>query len=309
VIALGIDAGGTAARWLLLDSSGRELGGGQLPPFTGLLSTPNARTENLARFRAVLSAARELAPADAVVAGVTGLHAGTAAAALFRDAAAELGYGESVWIGNDMRIAYASVYPPGGGVLVYAGTGSVAFHVKRDGVAVSAGGHGMLIDDAGGGFWIGREGLKQTLRWHDELGRPSDLPLAQEVYASLGSTRWPDINQTVHEDGRGRIASLAPAVGRAALRSDTAATEILTRAGGELARLATAVFGQLGAVLPVALAGGVVAVGPMLTNAFAANLPAGVPWRVASLEPERAAAELALAKATNSQNTLSLCGS
>ena len=109
MIALGIDAGGTAARWLLLDSSGRELGGGQLPPFTGLLSNPDARMKNLARFRAVLSAARELAPADAVVAGVTGLHAGTAAAALFRSAAAELGYGDAVWVGNDMRIAYERV--------------------------------------------------------------------------------------------------------------------------------------------------------------------------------------------------------
>lgn len=308
MIALGIDAGGTAARWLLLDSSGRKLGSGQQPPFTGLLSTPDARVENLTRFKAVLSAARELAHADAVVAGVTGLHAGTAAAAHFRAAAAELGHGDAIWIGNDMQIAYASVFPPGGGVLVYAGTGSVAFHIAMDGTAISAGGHGMLIDDAGSGFWIGREGLKQTLRWHDELGRPSDLPLAQEVYGLLGSTRWPDINQVIHEDGRGRIASLAPAVQHAALRGDAAATEILTRAGSELARLARAIIGQLGVVRPVALAGGVVAAGPMLIDAFAANLPAGVSWRVASLEPERAAAELALARAVNSQNALSLCG-
>ena len=255
-----------------------------------------------------MSATRELARTDAVVAGVTGLHAGTASAALFRNAAAELGYGDARWLGNDMRIAYASVFPPGGGVLIYAGTGSVAFHVRGDGAAVSPGGHGMLIDDAGGGFWIGREGLKQTLRWHDELGRSLGLPLAQEVYGVLGSTHWPDINQTVHEDGRGQIASLAPTVGRAALRGDDAATTILTRAGGELARLARAVSGQLGAVLPVALAGGVVAAGPMLTDAFAANLPAGVPWRVASLKPERTAAELALARAVDSQNALSLCG-
>ena len=170
--------GGTAARWLLLDSSGRELGSGRLPPFTGLLSNPGACTKNLARFKAVLSATRELARTDAVVAGVTGLHAGTASAVLFRNAAAELGYGDAIWLGNDMRIAYASVFPPGGGVLIYAGTGSVAFHVRGDGAAVSPGGHGMLIDDAGGGFWIGREGLKQTLRWHDELGRSLGLPLA-----------------------------------------------------------------------------------------------------------------------------------
>ena len=79
------------------------------------------------------------------------------------------------------------------------------------------------------------------------------------------------------------------------------------RAGGELARLAEAVFGQLGTVLLVALAGGVVAAGPVLTDAFAANLPAGAAWRVASLKPERAAAELALAEAANSQNASSLC--
>ncbi len=297
MIALGIDAGGTDARWVLLDGSGHELGSGRAPAFTGLLSTPNTRKENLARFETVLAAALEVARPDAVVAGITGLHEGTVAAALFREAAASLLdlSDAHVWAGNDMRIAYASVSAPGGGVLVYAGTGSVAIHVRRDGSTVSVGGHGMLIDDAGAGFWIGREGLRQTLRWSDELGRPSEAALAQEVYEALGSETWPDINQSLHEDGRSRIASLASAVHRAALRGDTVAVDILAQAGRELARLANTVFGRLGTVLPVVLAGGAVGAGPLLTDAFAADLRAGVPWRVAHLYPARAAAELALA--------------
>lgn len=301
MIALGIDAGGTDARWVLLDGSGRELGSGSAPAFTGFLSTPDARRENLARFEKVLSSALEVARPNAVVAGITGLHGGTAAATHFREAAATLlGLSDAhVWAGNDVRIAYASVSEPGGSVLVYAGTGSVAVHVGRDGSTVSVGGHGMLVDDAGAGFWIGREGLKRTLRQSDELGRPDRAALAQEVYGTLGATAWPAINQFLHEDARSRIASLAPAVHRAALRGDTAAAEILAQAGRELARLANTVFQRLDTVLPVVLAGGAVATGPLLTDAFAAELRAGAPWRVAQLYPARAAAELALANDDN----------
>lgn len=94
----------------------------------------------------------------------------------------------TVRITNDMEIAYASIFAPGEGVLVYAGTGSVGYHVRPDLSAVSAGGYGHLVDDAGAGYWIGHEGLKQTLRWADEAGFPSTRPLAQEVYEALGST-------------------------------------------------------------------------------------------------------------------------
>ena len=43
---------------------------------------------------------------------------------------------------NDMHVAFASAFGPGEGVLVYAGTGSVAYHETAAGVAVRVGGYG-----------------------------------------------------------------------------------------------------------------------------------------------------------------------
>ncbi len=294
-LGLGIDAGGSCTRWSLVDTAGREFGRGEGPPLTGHLGQSRDRSENLAKFDQILTAVLESARPVAVVAGITGLHAGTEAADLFRRAALRKLrlQREHVHILNDMDIAYASAFAPGKGVLVYAGTGSVGYHVRADGSSVSVGGHGALVDDAGAAYWIGHEGLKQTLRWADELGRPSDARLAREIYRNLGSTAWPDINERLYENGRSRVASLAPAVHRAAQQGDAVAMNIFAGAGRELARLARLVLERLSEPLPVALAGGTVAAGPLLTQAFAASLT-DVPWRVAYLDPVGAAAHLAL---------------
>lgn len=95
--------------------------------------------------------------------------------------------------------------------------------------------------------------------------------------------------------GRTPVASLAPAVKRAAEQGDDTAKAILVQAGRELARLARTVTGRVGTVLPVALAGGVTKMGRPLVDAFADTLPPGTPWRVAQLRPTQAAAKSALA--------------
>ena len=157
---LGIDAGGSSTRWLVLDEAETVVGEGRAGPITGHLFTPADREENLTRLREVLAAVLELAKPSAVVGGVTGLHGGTEAAELFVQAVAvRLGLPTNrVHLDNDMGIAYASVFAPGEGILVYAGTGSVSYHVATDGQVVRAGGYGYLIDDAGAGYWIGAPG-------------------------------------------------------------------------------------------------------------------------------------------------------
>ena len=296
--------GGSSARWLLLEDTGNTLASGEAHAFTGLIASPRDRDENLGHFRKLLTDVANVATPETIAAGITGLHEGTAAAKEFQKvASAVFDLDERcVWIGNDMHTAYASVCRPGEGVLIYAGTGSVGVHVRRDGSTIIIGCHGILVDDAGAGFWIGREGLKQTLRWSDELGQPSGEALAQEVYQTLGSTAWFDINQQLYQDGRSGVASLAPAVYRAALRGDSAAADILAQAGSELARLAKVVFGRIGTPLPVKLAGGATAAGSFLTRSFAAALPEGVSWQRVSLSATRAAAELALVRSNTSHS-------
>lgn len=317
MIGLGIDTGASSTRWLLLGEDGVELGSGRAGPITGHVFTPEDRAENLGRLRDVLREATAAARPDAVVAGVTGLHPGTPAAAVLTDTILEAIALDRrrLLVANDVHVAYASVFAPGEGVLVYAGTGSVAYHVTDGGEVVRAGGYGYLVDDAGAGYWIGHRGLRLTMRRADEAGRPGTLPLDRAVYAALGSDRWEEIVATVYGRGRAGVAALAPAVAGAAAAGDEGATAILQQAGRELARLATVVLNRLDRSLPVAFAGGIAKLSPLLTDALQAALqaaasadvpaaPAGAgvpaaapgasPLRVETTEPVRAAARLAL---------------
>ncbi len=293
-IGLGIDAGGSSSRWVLVSDTGAVLGEGRSGPLTGHIFSADEKDEQLERFVEILTAARAVHPPDALVAGITGLHPGTLAAELFRRAVTEtLGLGaQRAVLDNDMHVAFASAFGPGEGVLVYAGTGSVAYHETAAGVAVRVGGYGYLIDDAGAGYWLGHEALKALFRQVDAAGGPSDTPLAGALYARLGSRVWSDIMPVVYGGGRSFVASLAPAIAAAERAGDEVARDILERAGAELAHLAQVVQGRLGAVLPVAFAGGVTQLSPLLTESLETHLGASV--RVVEGEPVYAAARLAL---------------
>ncbi|CAN5781431.1 N-acetylglucosamine kinase [soil metagenome] len=293
-IGLGIDAGGSSSRWLLLSSTGAVLGEGRGGPLTGHIFSADEQDEQLDRFVEILAAARAVHPPDALVAGITGLHPGTVAAELFRRAVMEtLGLDvQRAVLDNDMHVAFASAFGPGEGVLVYAGTGSVAYHETVTGEIVRAGGYGYLIDDSGAGYWLGHRALRALFRQVDAAGGPSDTPLAGALYARLGSRVWSDIMPVVYGGGRSFVASLAPAIAAAERAGDEVARDILKRAGAELARLAQVVQGRLGAVLPVAFAGGVTRLSPVLTESLETHLGASV--RMVEGEPVYAAARLAL---------------
>ena len=51
-------------------------------------------------------------------------------------------------------------YGPGSGVILNAGTGSIAYGRNADGEWARAGGLGPLLGDEGSAFWIGKEALK-----------------------------------------------------------------------------------------------------------------------------------------------------
>ncbi|UCH25078.1 MAG: hypothetical protein JSV66_14225 [Trueperaceae bacterium] len=296
MIGLGIDAGASSARWLLLDNRDRELGRGSTGPITGHLFTDKERSETFHHLDTALTEILTIAQPDAVVAGITGLHGGTEAKEILTQRIAERLRLEpsTIALEDDMYVAYRNAFEPAEGVLLYAGTGSVAYHLRNDGSIVRAGGYGYLIDDAGAGFWIGQMGIRQTMRWVDELGHPAQRPLAAEIYDSLGARDWPGIMACVYGEGRSRVASLAPAVARAARAGDEAARAILEQAGRELAQLASAVLGRTPHGLPVAFCGGITRCGPLLSRALEEALPARTELRVITTEPVLAAARLAL---------------
>jgi glucosamine kinase len=295
MIALGIDAGGSSTRWLLRDET-RILARGKTEPITGHVTTSAQQKQPLTLLTAMLLKVCNIAQPQSVVAGITGLSASPDALAWFRQTIAQLLQLEArqVNIYDDIYIAYLTTFEPGEGILVYAGTGSIAYYLKQDGSRLRAGGFGYLIDDAGSGFWIGREGLKQVLRWGDETDTPPQQPLTQAIYKALGTTTWSDISTLIYTGGRSKVAALAPAVALAAARGDDAAIHILKEAGQELARLGTTLINRLGQPLPIALLGGISALSPVLLRGLESTLPAGVKVQVVSREPVETAAKLAL---------------
>lgn len=297
MIGLGIDAGASSARWLLLGPQGR-LAGGATGPITGHLYTEGERRATFAALDGLLDEVLLAGRPDAVVAGVTGLHGGAPEAELLAGRiAARLGLAvDAVLADDDMRVAYLAVLTPGEGVLVYAGTGSVAYHYRPDGAALRAGGYGYLIDDAGAGFWIGRQALCWLMRRRDALGRTPDGPLADALHRALGASAWDGIRAAVYGGGRRGVASLTPAVAAASERGDEAARAILDEAGRELAALAATLLTRLGDPLPVVFSGGVSRV-DRVAESLARALPAGVTLRRQESEPVEAAARLALTRA------------
>ncbi len=182
-------------------------------------------------------------------------------------------------VDNDARIALTGAIGFGGGVVVIAGTGSVAYGRNAEGAEARAGGWGPIIGDEGSGYGIARDGLAAILRAHDGRGpatkmteslkerydmKPEDLP--PYVYA-----------QTTQTDDIARFGKL---VIDAAQEGDETAAEILDRAGRELASAVLAVARRLKlnrSVFPVAYVGGAFRAGDVLLEPMRAAILAEAP--------------------------------
>jgi N-acetylglucosamine kinase-like BadF-type ATPase len=172
----------------------------------------------------------------------------------------ELIQAEHLIVTHDGRIALAGAMNGGPGVIVIAGTGSIAYGENERGEGARAGGWGYIFGDEGGGFDIVRQALRAMLREHEGWG-----PRTALTPALLESTETADANQTLHrlytpEWPRSRAATLAQTVSRIAEEGDPLAMQILHGAAHSLAILAASVRRQLwseSAAYRVAWIGGV----------------------------------------------------
>lgn len=272
-LGLGLDAGGTATRWALADASGHVRAEGVAPGFSGVQLADAA---GVAAITAVLQqVAREAVPQGApagVCAGVTGFDADqTAALAALVTRCLAVPQGRVI-LYNDIELACRAAFKPGEGILVYAGTGSVAAFIDAQGVQHRAGGRGGLIDDGGSGYWIAREALRLVWRREDEApGAWRGSRLAQRLFEAVGGSDWSHTRAWVYGASRGQMGELALAVATAAAEGDAEALEILRGAGTELARLARALV-RLHGPHPVALAGRAFDLHPCIEQALRQSL-------------------------------------
>lgn len=262
---LGIDGGGTKTTCAVGDD-------------TRLLATAIAGPSNIVRVgeaqareslhQAVRQActAAGITPAQVARTCVGGSGAARPeVAAIVRRALAEI-LSTRIDVVGDMEIALESAFDTGPGVIVIAGTGSIAFGRNREGVTGRAGGWGFAIGDEGSAHWIGREAVRVALRTADQKARDADMRSEFERSAFLvalmkawGVSSLLDLARTANAVPPPNFAALFPAV--AAAKDDLAA-QVLTQAGKELAQIAGVVTQRLFPSegvksVPVAMIGGV----------------------------------------------------
>jgi len=178
---------------------------------------------------------------------------------------------------GDMQIALEAAFEAGPGVIVIAGTGSIAYGRDQQGNTLRAGGWGFAIGDEGSAHWIGRAAVSAVLRAADrgEMAPENrvgsnDSTLATALLKAWSAGSLVDLARAANAIPPPNFAALFPNV---AASKDDLATQVLTRAGRELAELAAVVsrrlFAQVGpASIPVAMTGGVFRHAPLVRQVF-----------------------------------------
>lgn len=122
-------------------------------------------------------------PVDRVVLGLTTSPTDSRAAdRLCGLAAAATGAGE-VWLADDSVTGHCGALSGEPGLSLVVGTGVACLAVPVSGRPRAIDGHGYLVGDEGGAFWIGRRALRSALRSHD---RRETGPLTELVQARFG---------------------------------------------------------------------------------------------------------------------------
>ena len=160
---------------------------------------------------------------------------------------------------NDVDAAQIGAFGGGPGILILAGTGSMAWARDAAGTSHRVGGWGEVIGDEGSGNWIGHRVLGLVSQSID--GRAAPTKLVDAVFDALKlDTSDPHnslegwVARLTHP--RSQISALAVFAGRLADAGDAGAIGILESAADELARHFHAIARLIGGPMQWSYAGG-----------------------------------------------------
>jgi N-acetylglucosamine kinase-like BadF-type ATPase len=299
MVVLGIDAGGTKTVCHLADEQARTIVETR-GPGANLQASGELEVEKVLHQVIDEALAGSSASPSVICLGMAGVDR-PRDAELVRGILLRIGHRAQPFVVNDALIALEAGVPGAPGVVVVAGTGSIAYGRDANGRAARAGGWGYVLGDEGSGYWLGRQALRAVVRAADGRGRATAL--SRRVLAHYQVERAQDLVWEVYHGGLKptAIAALASEVGAAAAEGDALATQIIDAAASELAGAAASVARRLSLDrCPVVLAGGVLrGVAPLRTRVLA-DLGRALPnaeARVLDIEPAHGAARLALALA------------
>jgi glucosamine kinase len=190
----------------------------------------------------------------------------SAVSAMLKRSLAEL-LSTEIIVTGDMQIALEAAFPSAPGIVVIAGTGSIVYGRDAGGNTARAGGWGFAASDEGSAHWIGRNAVATIFRAYDlaqnESGGRLDLELFRALQKSWNVNSMDGLVRAANAIPAPNFAALFPGILACADAGDELSGQVLTRAAGELAQLASVIIRRLfpeeglNSRIPLAMAGGV----------------------------------------------------
>lgn len=244
-LVFGLDGGGTSSRIRVADEANNSLWEGH-----GEAVNPNAVSFEVAipRLAELISlSARALGKAvddfDSGCLGLAGVGRPDEASRVEAGLRAELGPCPPLRIVTDAEIALVGGLESLEGLMLLAGTGSIALARTRGGAMIRSGGLGHWLGDEGSAFFLGFEALRRSLRSRE--GRDLETSLLPELLGRFGLASPEEaIGFVYHRFDKARIASAADLVLARAKAGDPLALAIRQETVEELVLLAASVYAR-----------------------------------------------------------------
>ena len=298
-LVAGVDGGGSKTRLILASDTGEEIAtleGGRSAMRPGEAQISGAVIAEL--MKEALSNAGLLE----IPAILYGGFAGVGREEERRDLENELnrlGVAEEVVVDSDAAIALEDAFGDGPGIIVIAGTGSIAYGRGSDGAHARCGGWGPVFGDEGSGAWIGRRALGMVAAAAD--GREPATALSGSILTAAEVNSPEELIPWAIAGNATTIAGLAPVVLATAASGDARANALVALAAEELVvhvrALAMRLFGDERDAIPVAFSGGLLQKGSLLRKKLEQRLRSAVPGarlRSAEIIPARGAVRAAV---------------
>lgn len=273
---LGIDGGGTKTAFTLFDDDLEALERFVLPTCHYAQVGFDGMERVLAEGARRAEVSGLLGDSFGIGMGICGFGEGAEPTRRIREAARRVAAGRPLEIVNDVEAAWAAGLGLRDGIVIIAGTGSIAYGTC-EGRSMRCGGWDFELGDEGSAGWLGKELLYAFTRQCD--GREPAGAIRDTVRTELHLEDDFDLIGFArqHMADRGSIAALAPLVTQAARAGDPGARDILARAAREEASMVLAIvrsiFPQDNAPIPVTYIGGTFNAGDLILRPLAQALP------------------------------------
>ncbi|HSY82389.1 MAG TPA: BadF/BadG/BcrA/BcrD ATPase family protein [Gemmatimonadaceae bacterium] len=277
-IVVGVDGGGSKTRVLVADAKGTEIGSLDAGP-SAIQPGEIERSADViagAIRQALVEAEVDAMPAVAVI-GVAGGGRPSERDALWQALVAR-DVADEVVVHADATIALEDAFGEGPGVLLIAGTGSMALGRGPTGVLARCGGWGPVFGDEGSGVWLSRRALGIVGAAAD--GREAETALTGAILTAAVVDSVEALIPWAASATAADLAALAPAVIHCADSGDARAETLVAFAIEELVlhvrALARHLFTDERAATPVAVVGGLLLRGSFRSR-FERRLTTAVP--------------------------------